>query len=105
MEKQVLTPLLSEQSLLWVGAGVLILAIVGGICVTYIMTRHEHGLQNFRGGSSLYFFTILAVTFSTVLLGLERILTGEAVAGILSGIVGYVLGALKGAQHKVDESN
>lgn len=31
----------------------------------------------------------------TVVLGLERILTGEAVASILGGIIGYVLGTLQ----------
>jgi glucose uptake protein GlcU len=94
--QQSLTPILSEQSLLYIAGSVFVVMVVAGIAFTIIFKKDPHAVKEFRGGrGALHYFTIVSVVFATILLALERILTGEAVASILGGIVGYVLGTLK----------
>lgn len=94
-EKDVVLPILSEQSLLIVAGGVLALLVTAGICFTIVLRRDPSAIRYFRRGRALHHVTILTVAFATVVLALEGILTGEAVASILGGIIGYVLGSLK----------
>jgi len=89
------TPILSEQSLLWMMGGLMILLIMAGISFTIILKNDPKQIKSFRGGRILHYVTVLAVVFATILLALERILSGEAVSTILGGIIGYVLGTLK----------
>jgi hypothetical protein len=88
-------PILSEQSLLWMMGGLMALIIMAGISFTIILRKDPKQVKAFRGGRILHYVTVLAVVFATILLALERILTGEAVSTILGGIIGYVLGTLK----------
>ena len=44
---------------------------------------------------TLHIMTVLVVVFAATILGLERILTGEAIATIFGGVIGYVLGSLR----------
>ena len=88
-------PILSEQSLLWMMGGIMIVLIMAGISFTIILKNDPKQIKSFRGGRILHYVTIMAVVFATILLALERILTGEAVSTILGGIIGYVLGTLK----------
>ena len=88
-------PLLGEQSLLIIAGGLLILIIVAGICFTIILRKDPSQIKMFRGGRALHYVTVLTVVFASVLLAFEGILSGEAVATILGGIIGYVLGTLR----------
>ena len=89
------TPLLSEQSLLYISAGVLLLLVTAGAAFTIILRNDPAKISAFRGGRSLHYFTIFAVVLVSTLLAFEGILSGEAMASILGGIIGYVLGTLQ----------
>jgi hypothetical protein len=90
-----LQPILSEQSLLFLAAGIFALAVIAGVCFTIILRKDASNIKSFRGGRILHYVTVLVVVFASILLALERILSGEAVATILGGIIGYVLGTLR----------
>ena len=95
IQEMVSQPILQEHSILWVAAGTAVITFAAGICFTIIVSRNpEKAIYVFRGGRALQHITVLTVVFATLLLGLERILTGEAVASLLGGIIGYVLGSL-----------
>jgi len=94
-DQNTLTPILGEQSLLIAGAGLFAAIVVAGICFAIVLKKDPTAIRSFRGGRVLHIITILTVILATVILALERILTGEAVASIIGGIVGYVLGSLK----------
>ena len=93
--QDLLAPILSEQSLLWMSGGIAFLLVVAGLSFAFILRNDPKQIKSFRGGRILHYVTILAVVLATILLALERILSGEAVSTILGGIIGYVLGTLK----------
>ncbi|KKN25405.1 hypothetical protein LCGC14_0885150 [marine sediment metagenome] len=88
-------PILSEKTLFWMVMASLFLCLVAGICFTCIIKKNPNAFKPYRKAKILHLSTVIIVVFATTILGLERILSGEAVAGILGGIVGYVLGSLK----------
>ena len=88
-------PILGEQSLLIIGAMLMVVIALALVCGTIIVVKSPATLPEFTSARRLHLITVLIVALSTSILGLERILTGEAVASILGGIVGYVLGSLK----------
>jgi hypothetical protein len=89
------TPILSEQGLLLVFAGLFLIIIFAGASFGIIFRRNPTSVREYRGGRALHYVTVVAIVFSTIILGLERVLAGEAVASLLGGIIGYVLGTLK----------
>ncbi len=96
LQETVGDPILKENSLLWVAAGTAFLTLAAGVCFTVIVRANpQRAVRAFRGGRALQHITVFTIVFATVLLGLERVLTGEAVASILGGIIGYVLGSLR----------
>lgn len=94
-EQDMLTPILSEQSLLMMGGAIVGLVVFAGICFTIVLYRDPDSIRSFRGGNVVHYVTVIAVVMATITLALERVLTGEAAASILSGIIGYVLGTLR----------
>lgn len=88
-------PLLNEQSLLVLGGMVLAIVALALVCGTIIVLKSPAVLEHFTSARRLHLITVLVIVLATVVLGLERVLTGEAVASLLGGIVGYVLGSLK----------
>ena len=95
MNETDLGPIIGEQGLLIMGGAIVFLTVVAGIAFTLIFKSNPSNIKAFRGGRILHYVTVLVVVFATVLLGLERIMSGEAAASILGGIIGYVLGTLK----------
>ena len=93
MENQ-LPPILSESTLLILVYAISIITIMAGIAFTVLLYKDPGKIRSFRGGRVLHYVTVLAVVIATLILSLERILTGEAAASILGGIIGYVLGTL-----------
>jgi hypothetical protein len=89
------TPILGETSLLILAGGVGVLLLAAGAAFTILFYRDPTKVQAFRGGRILHYATIFTVVFATIVLSIEGILSGEAVASILGGIIGYVLGTLK----------
>src|SRR4051812_5961249 len=90
-----LPPVLNEQSLLRTGGMLLALCLAAGVCFT-ILYRHDPSIgDGIVRAQPLHILTVLAVVLATCVLALERILTGEVAASLLSGVVGYVLGSLK----------
>jgi amino acid transporter len=88
-------PVLTEQGLLMATAMVMSIVVVGIVCMTIVVKAHPSLAQEFRQATTLHLLTIMAIVITTSMLGLERILPSEAVASILSGIVGYVLGSAR----------
>lgn len=97
MTQPELAPIIGEQGLLIMGGAFIFLSLVAGIAFTVIFKTDPSSIKAFRGGRILHYVTVLVVVFATILLGLERIMSGEAAASILGGIIGYVLGTLKKA--------
>lgn len=97
-------PILGEQSLLLVGAGILAIFIAAGISFTVILRHDPSKIEAFRGGRALHYITIVVIVFATALLALEHIVSGEAVSNIFGGIIGYVLGTLRGSDTAVRRS-
>lgn len=95
MNQNDLSPIISEQGLLIIGGAIVFLSLVAGISFTVLFKTDPSSVKAFRGGRILHYVTVLVVVFATVLLALERIMSGEAAASILGGIIGYVLGTLK----------
>ena len=104
-ELQTAAPILSEQSLLWIAGGTIFVVLFTGVILAIILKNTQDGIQAIRGGRALEHVTVFTVIFSALILGLERVLTGEAVAGILGGIVGYVLGSMKKSSVNKAESS
>ena len=97
-------PILSEKTLLIIVMASLFLCLVAGACFTSIIKKHPDAFKPYRKAKILHFSTVIIVVFAITILGLERILSGEAVAGILGGIVGYVLGSSKNYRNNhIDE--
>jgi len=94
-EQNDLSPILGENAVLYIAAGVLFMIISFGVCFAITLKKDPALVKEFRGGRVLHILTVMNVVLATVVLGLERILNGEAIAGILGGIIGYVLGSLK----------
>jgi hypothetical protein len=92
---ETVTPLLNEQGLLVLGGMVLAIVALALVCGTLIVLKSPSALERFTSVGRLHLITVLVIALATVVLGLERVLTGEAVASLLGGIVGYVLGSLK----------
>jgi hypothetical protein len=90
-----LPPLLGEQGLLIAAGMLLALSLVAGLCVTILYRANPAIADQVTRTQPLHILTVLAVVCATTVLALERILTGEVAASLLSGIVGYVLGSLK----------
>ena len=88
-------PILGEQSLLVMVGAVLAFAGLFSVCVTLALRNNPDLGRHLLGAGTLHIITVLAVVFAAAILALERVLTGEAVATLLGGIVGYVLGSLK----------
>lgn len=88
-------PLLSEQSLLVLAAMLMAVIAIATICGTIVVVKSPGSLQDFTSPRRLHLITVLVIVVATSIMGIERVLTGEAVASLLGGIVGYVLGSLK----------
>jgi len=88
-------PLLHEQTLLMIAMGGLAAAVVALVLITLLVSRNPQLLQELLGLDTLHMLTVALVVVTTGTLALEGILSGEAVASILGGVVGYVLGSLK----------
>jgi hypothetical protein len=95
-------PILKEDNLILAAAMLLVLALAAGVCFTILFKSNPDLFEVARASGTLHLVTVLAVVLSTTLLSLERVLTGEVTASILSGIVGYVLGSIgsKGREDK-----
>jgi hypothetical protein len=87
-------PIFSEQSLLIIGGGIMLILLAAGVAFTIILKDDPSKIKDFRGGRALHYVTIVVVVFAAGILALEGVLSGEAVSSILGGIVGYVLGTL-----------
>ena len=90
-----LPPILDAQELLIAGGMLLALALAGGISVAVLYRANPGVGEALARTQPLYILTVLAVVVATTVLALERIMTGDVAASVLSGIVGYVLGSLK----------
>ena len=93
-----MTPLLSETSMIILILGILFSLIVGGVTAAIILIKRPSETDTKKSNKSIHAFTIFLIVFSVVILALQRILSGELTASILSGIAGYVLGASKKEQ-------
>ncbi len=89
---------LSSENLFWI-------IIVGAVCITvgwiavFLLLRKQQGqLEVFlRDGNGVKLLTVVFVIFATTILAVMGALS-EAVAAIFSGVVGYVLGSVRGTK-------
>jgi hypothetical protein len=88
-------PIIDETGLLFMVGGVLAVTIVVVVCVTVVIKGDPKLLAGLTSPSTLHIITVIFAIFTVAVLALEGILSGEVVANVLSGIVGYVLGSLK----------
>lgn len=98
-------PILGEQSLLIIGGMLLAVIALALVCGTIIVVKAPATLEHFTSARRLHLITVLIIALATSIMGLERILTGETVASILGGIVGYVLGSLKSSSGSANPRN
>jgi len=87
-------PVFSQNGLLILFGGVVILCVVGGLCLTHIFRKDPDKMIEFRKTDFFYILTVLVVVASVVLLGLQHIMDGPSISAILGGVVGYVLGSI-----------
>ena len=86
---------ITDSTLLYIFAGIIVLALAGGACLTIIFRKNPNLMIEFRKTEFFYIITVFGIVLATVVLGLRGILDGKSISAILGGIVGYVLGSLR----------
>src|SRR5215207_8979216 len=89
-------PLLTDQSLVIAVISTFALTGLAFVLIAIVVRQHPQLVDQVVSADTLHMITVMPVLLATVSLAVEGIFTGEAAASILSGIVGYVLGSLKG---------
>jgi len=93
-------PLLSEQSLILLFSAIVVLSFAA-LAVAFLLIRRDPTvIDRITDLHTLYILTVAFVLLVTGTLALERVLSDSATAGILGGIVGYVLGSLKHRENR-----
>jgi hypothetical protein len=87
-------PALDQTGLIQIILGLLLVTVIVIICVAVVVRNRPELLPELISPNMLHILTVIFAMFTAAVLALQGILTGELVASILSGIVGYVLGSL-----------
>jgi hypothetical protein len=88
-----ITPLFGEQGILIIGSMLLILCLTAGVCLTMLFHKNPEIITKLIDLDVIRFLTTVIVVFSSCVLSAQGVIPGEVVGGLLSGIVGYVLGS------------
>src|SRR5437899_674343 len=87
-------PALDQTGLIQIVIGLFIVTVIVIICVALVVRNRPELLPELISPNMLHILTVIFAIFTAAVLALQGILTGELVANLLSGIVGYVLGSL-----------
>lgn len=88
-------PALDQNGIIQLIIGLLVVTVIVIICVAVLVRSNPALLADLISPNMLHIITVIFAMFTAAILALQGILTGEIVANLLSGIVGYVLGSLK----------
>jgi hypothetical protein len=85
----------TENTILYLASILASVLILGWLIFFIAAMRTKENVKSLIDGTFLQNLTVILIVAAVSFLALIRILPGEIVGSVLSGIVGYVLGSIK----------
>ena len=93
---------LSEATILYIALTVSGVLILGWLIFFIAAMRTRENIKSLIDGTFLQNLTVILVVVAASFLALLKVLSGEVAGSILSGVVGYVLGSIKGRSEVIN---
>ncbi len=87
--------LLNEQNLLILGISIALVLLIGWAIFFLSVIKTKESIKDLISDTFLQNLTVILVVVGASFLALAKVIPGEVVGSILSGVVGYVLGSIK----------